>query len=71
MWYTHQEWLGDNTLPVAFQILPKKCVSLPGFEIFIPPTYERNLGANIVSYIFRASIEGIRFSNRENSDSFI
>jgi hypothetical protein len=71
MWYTSQERFDDNTLPVAYQVLPKEWVSLPGFETFIAPTYENNLGANIVSHICRATIEGTRAPNPENPDGFI
>jgi hypothetical protein len=35
------------------------------------PTYEKNLGANIASHIFRATIEGTRVPNPENPDRFI
>jgi hypothetical protein len=66
-----REWFGDNMLPIAYQTLPKEGVTLQGFEIFVAPTYEKNFGANIVSHIFRATIEGTRVPNPENPEGFI
>jgi hypothetical protein len=71
MWYTPQEWFGDNTLPIAQQTLPKEWVTFPGFEIFVAPTYEKHLGANIVSHIFWATIDDTRVPNPENPEGFI
>jgi hypothetical protein len=68
IWYMPQEWIGYNTIPDAYQALPKEWVTIPNMDIFIAPRFEANEGVKVIQHIFRASIDGTRRSNPENPE---
>jgi hypothetical protein len=66
-----QQWFGDNTLPVAYQALPKEWATMPGLEIFIAPIFKPKRCVEVIQHIFGATIDGVRVPNPENPDGYV
>jgi hypothetical protein len=52
-----QEWIGDDTVRIGYQAVPKEWATIPGMEILIAPTLEENGGVKVIQHIFGASID--------------
>jgi hypothetical protein len=66
LWYTPMELFGDNTLPVAYQAVPKRWITDPGVEVFISPVLDSEIGIGHAHVIFGRSLAGQRVPNHQN-----
>jgi hypothetical protein len=65
------EWFGDNTLPVAYQALPKEWITYQGVEVFIAPVLDSSTGIGHTQVIFGRVLVGNRIPNPENQGGYI
>jgi hypothetical protein len=69
--YTPVESFGDNTLPVAYQAVPKEWIAYLGVEVFIAPLLDSNAGIGIAQTIFGGVLLGQLVPNQENPGGYI